>query len=179
MSTISEWLWTQEPMKSVERSFTEYMGQLSESVMDDKDIETDSGYAYCGCEDCETREIFAHLMPKFLDLYRNGFIRMETPTLHDRIFRAILGRSKVRGTLIHGKAGDSTPKSITELFDVEKGGSDYLFMGPMHTCICGCNVLHILASFDEDGEIGQYFTEAKCASCGSLLRAPTPIDGDE
>lgn len=185
MSTLIDWLWNEEPMKEVERGFTDYMEALASYIYDEDDgdyenFETESGFAYCGCEDCSNREIFAYLMPRFLDLYRNGHITMRNQTFPTRFIEKFMGSRfrKNRKAAVLGKTGDSTPKSITELFKVEPGGSDYMFMGPLSRCICGCNVFHILASFDDDGEIAQYFTEAKCASCGSLLRAPTPVDNE-
>lgn len=183
MSELKDWLWNEEPMKNVERSFTQYMDMLTESIFDvdedaTEDVETESGYAYCGCQDCEHREIFAHLMPRFLDLYMDGHIKMENPSISDRVVAKFMGSKfrKNRAAAKAGVTGDGTPKSISDLFMVEPGGSDYLFLGPTAKCICGCNVFHLLASFDDHGEISQYFTEAKCASCGSLVRAPTPID---
>ncbi len=183
MSTLIDWMWNPQPMQEVERGFNDYMEMLAISIYDEdeavnENFETESGYAYCGCEDCSNREIFAYLMPRFLDLYRNGHIQMQNQTISERVVAKFMGSRfrKNRKALMRTKTGDGAPKSITELFNVEPGGSDYLFMGPLSRCICGCNTFHILASFDEAGEIAQYFTEAKCASCGSLLRAPTPID---
>jgi len=176
VTELTDWMWEEESMLQVERGFSDYMMQLTEAIFDDTDVETDSGFAFCGCEDCINREIFAYLMPKFLNLYRDGRIELEKPPMSTRIMKKLrLGRRKGNRKVIHGADASPTPKSITELFNVEPGGSDYLFMGPMHACICGCNVFHILASFGE-GEIVQYFTEAKCASCGSIVRAPTQID---
>ena len=183
MSTLNDWLWNEEPMKQVERGFTDYMYTLAESLFEEDQgstefVETESGYAYCGCEDCEKREIFAYLMPRFLDLYLNGHIKMQNQKIGERVVSKFMGSRfrKNRAAATRGVSGDSTPKSISDLFMVEPGGSDYLFLGPTAKCICGCNVFHLLASLDDSGEIAQYFTEAKCASCGSLVRAPTPID---
>lgn len=41
---------------------------------------------------------------------------------------------------------------------------------------CGCNVLVIHATFDEEYEVAGYFTDAWCAACNTRLTAPTPLD---
>ena len=46
---------------------------------------------------------------------------------------------------------------------------------PTHACPCGEKVFQILACFD-DYEISLYTLDAKCANCGALVTAPTPLD---
>jgi len=46
---------------------------------------------------------------------------------------------------------------------------------PTHVCPCGCNIFNLKVMF-HDYEIAQYFIDMECASCGSLLTAPTPVD---
>ncbi len=46
---------------------------------------------------------------------------------------------------------------------------------PTHECICGCNIFHIKAIFD-NFEIATYFLDMECAQCGSVATAPTPLD---
>lgn len=44
-------------------------------------------------------------------------------------------------------------------------------------CVCGCDIFVMLGGFI-DGEISFYFTDGECASCGSMVTLPTPVDGD-
>ncbi len=46
---------------------------------------------------------------------------------------------------------------------------------PVEVCVCGCEVFVMLGGF-ADGEIAFYFTDAECASCGSMVTLPTPED---
>ena len=46
---------------------------------------------------------------------------------------------------------------------------------PTHVCACGRNIFNVKVIF-EDYEIGTYFLDMECASCGSLATAPTPVD---
>jgi hypothetical protein len=64
-------------------------------------------------------------------------------------------------------------RPIWDLFEVEAGGADLLFMGPTTSCICSCDVFHALIWFDEERSIAGYFTEMCCAACGSLVRGAT------
>ncbi len=45
-------------------------------------------------------------------------------------------------------------------------------------CICGSNQFWVLTSFDDDGTVGGYFTDAICGFCGSWVKVPTEIDND-
>lgn len=49
---------------------------------------------------------------------------------------------------------------------------------PTPMCPCGSDLLRITATFDSiTYEITGYLVDdAKCASCGALLTAPTPLD---
>lgn len=80
------------------------------------------------------------------------------------------GTASANTTLAHS----SSP--ISDLLVVEPGGSDLLFLGPTTECVCGNNVFHALIWFNEDREIGGYFTEMACAFCGSLIRGATAAD---
>lgn len=45
---------------------------------------------------------------------------------------------------------------------------------------CGSNTFKIVAMFDpEDYEISMYALDAECATCGSMVTAPTPLDHPE
>jgi hypothetical protein len=48
---------------------------------------------------------------------------------------------------------------------------------PLHICVCGSMLWNVQAMF-EDGEISLYMLDMKCALCGTLATAPTPIDND-
>jgi hypothetical protein len=49
---------------------------------------------------------------------------------------------------------------------------------PTEICACGCEVFIILGGF-LDGEISFYFTDAECASCGSMVTLPAPTRGED
>lgn len=44
-----------------------------------------------------------------------------------------------------------------------------------HVCACGSELFTVIVSFD-DYEIATYSTDMKCLECGTLCKAPTPID---
>lgn len=71
--------------------------------------------------------------------------------------------------------GSAATRSIRELFTPENHGADLTWAGPLHECLCGCDLFHIMARF-ESGQVAQYFTDAVCTACGSWLVAPTEID---
>ena len=48
---------------------------------------------------------------------------------------------------------------------------------PTEICVCGCEIFVTLGGF-VDGEIAFYFTDAECASCGSMVTLPAPT-GEE
>lgn len=43
-------------------------------------------------------------------------------------------------------------------------------------CICGGTLFKTVVQFDEDYEIGLYFTDGECIECGSRVKLPTPLD---
>ena len=48
---------------------------------------------------------------------------------------------------------------------------------PARSCPeCGCDLLVIAVTFDEDNEIGGYFTGGHCAACHCKVTVPTAID---
>jgi hypothetical protein len=49
---------------------------------------------------------------------------------------------------------------------------------PTRVCPCSSDTWNVKVKFDEDGDIGMYFLDMECASCGTLATAPTPIDGE-
>ena len=66
-----------EAMEMLENSFRVYTDGLLMHVMDEpgfEDFQTASGELFCGCEVCDVREVFAFLVPRILDLYRQELI---------------------------------------------------------------------------------------------------------
>ena len=58
--------------------------------------------------------------------------------------------------------------------------ADYRQLGPITICPCGSELWNVKCKFDEDGEIGMYFLDMRCALCDSLATAPVPIwDGED
>jgi hypothetical protein len=61
---------------------------------------------------------------------------------------------------------------------VRGDGTDYRGM-PSLVCPCGCNTFIACVSFSEERIVGAYLCDGVCASCGSLVSLPTPIDYEE
>ena len=73
-------------------------------------------------------------------------------------------------------SGDTT-SPIALLLGMEPGGTDLTWMGPTTRCVCGSELFHIVAWFDEyEREVGGRFLEMACVSCGSYCKSPTPVD---
>lgn len=67
-------------------------------------------------------------------------------------------------------------RPITDLFEIEEGGQDLRWVGPVHVCpLCECDLFQVLARF-EDGLPVFYFLDGICASCGSTIKVPCPED---
>lgn len=64
---------------------------------------------------------------------------------------------------------------ISELYPDYNESTDIRFLGPAHECVCGSNLWNVKVMF-EDFEISAYFTDMECAFCGTLAKAPTPVD---
>lgn len=72
----------------------------------------------------------------------------------------------------------SQPKHIRELFHNKDYSKAMDLRGePTEVCVCGCDVFIMLGGF-MDAEIAFYFTDAECASCGSMVTLPTPSGED-
>ena len=67
---------------------------------------------------------------------------------------------------------ESAQPMVKLLADPAKDGPDLRFAGPLHKCICGCDLWHGLVKFKE-GEIAFYFLDVLCAACGAHAIAPT------
>ena len=63
---------------------------------------------------------------------------------------------------------------VNLLTDPVKDGPDLRFAGPLHKCVCGCDLWHGLVKFKE-GEIAFYFLDVLCAACGAHAIAPTQV----
>lgn len=51
---------------------------------------------------------------------------------------------------------------------------------PTLSCPCGCDWVLMCATFDPDTrEPGMYLLDGRCASCGSWVTLPTPLDGEQ
>ena len=51
---------------------------------------------------------------------------------------------------------------------------------PTNECpTCANRLFTVQVSFDDDYNVGQYFLDAECAMCGTLVTAPTPLDHAE
>lgn len=67
------------------------------------------------------------------------------------------------------------PKDILKLRPQNLDKAMDLRGTPTHVCPCGCEIWNLKVIF-ENFEIGTYFLDMECASCGSLATAPTPVD---
>lgn len=56
--------------------------------------------------------------------------------------------------------------------------ADYRGLGPIRVCPCGSDLWNVKCKFDDDGELGIYFLDMRCALCDSLAVAPMPKLGD-
>lgn len=57
-------------------------------------------------------------------------------------------------------------------------GEDFRFAGPTRRCLCGGDMFHMLASFDEDGQLSYYLLDGLCWACGANVTLPTPVQPD-
>lgn len=68
-------------------------------------------------------------------------------------------------------------KPWSDLLGKIPDGPDYKFAGPTHECLCGNDLLVVLATF-HDGGISGYVTDGRCVSCGAHLMLPTEVDDE-
>jgi hypothetical protein len=62
------------------------------------------------------------------------------------------------------------------ILDVEPEGPRFDLTGIVtHECMCGSNLWHIVATF-EDYDIAMYFEDMQCVACGTRAQAPCPLD---
>lgn len=70
-------------------------------------------------------------------------------------------------------------EDITNSHPTPNSGADYRNFGPVRICPCGSEWFNVKCKFDEDYEIGIYFTDATCVACGSIVTVVTTIDKDK
>jgi len=63
--------------EKLQRGLEEYMMSLYASVDEDADVETESGAPYCGCSDCENRELLSYMAPRIIKGYQDSKITLE------------------------------------------------------------------------------------------------------
>jgi hypothetical protein len=82
MSEWDDYIWNEEPMAMLENEFTVFWNRICDSMWEDdsEDIDdvTVTGAPFCGCSVCSARETFAFLMPRFIDLWESGDIKLAT-----------------------------------------------------------------------------------------------------
>lgn len=71
--------WDQEAMEFLELKYEQYISDLFVSMDDPDPMQSETGLLFCGCETCFTRETFAYLMPRFIDLFEQGLISKQHP----------------------------------------------------------------------------------------------------
>lgn len=85
-------------------------------------------------------------------------------------------KRSTRWTVGHPSVVVRTVRPWSELFEtLESDAPDYRWAGPTHECLCGGDLFAVAARFYE-GKVAFYFTDARCLTCGSHLRAPTEAD---
>lgn len=67
------------------------------------------------------------------------------------------------------------PVPIHELLLDLPAGDNMLPLGPTSECLCGSDLFVVVAWF-RDKDMAGWFTDARCLACGTVLRAPTPVD---
>lgn len=82
---IQKFDWDQHPIEMLELEYENYLNLLFETLIVNENLEdgedplpeppTESGTDFCGCDICCTRETMAFLMPRFITLYEQGYIR--------------------------------------------------------------------------------------------------------
>jgi len=74
-----------DQMSAIERSLISYLDTLREELFDQGEaIDTTSGITFCGCADCEAREVLAHVVPPLTDLVARQLHNTPPPEGHQR-----------------------------------------------------------------------------------------------
>ena len=66
---------------------------------------------------------------------------------------------------------------VEAVHKMPQDGPDYTWAGETEECLCGCNLMVCVVTF-EDKDIATYFLDMKCLACGALLKAPCLEDED-
>lgn len=75
---------------------------------------------------------------------------------------------------------DDEAADIIELYPRDYSNAMDIRGTPVTVCPCGCDVWILKVRFDkETGQIGMYFTDMECASCGTLANPPIPDTMEE
>lgn len=82
-TTTHDWEWDEDWGSELERAVANLDEQMWMSLNGDEDgedfeWETPSGYPFCGCDTCRTRELLCVVVPVVLDGYTAGRIRRYT-----------------------------------------------------------------------------------------------------
>lgn len=80
MIQLTDLDWDEEPMRFLQRGLEQYLDEIFYLAIDeevDSFVDTASGEPFCGCETCYIRETLAYTLPRILDLYINGHIRLQ------------------------------------------------------------------------------------------------------
>ncbi|HSO03146.1 MAG TPA: hypothetical protein VLQ92_01590 [Candidatus Limnocylindrales bacterium] len=72
-------------MSAIERNLIGYLDHLREDLFDQgQGVDTVTGIAFCGCGDCEAREVLAHVVPPLTDLVARQLHTTPPPEGHQR-----------------------------------------------------------------------------------------------
>lgn len=81
---LPSWYHTDEEWaKLLQYDFEHYLGACHDQVEAEwfeeevPEFETVSGEPFCGCQDCETREILMFLVPRIIQGYKDGKLKLE------------------------------------------------------------------------------------------------------
>lgn len=75
---------------------------------------------------------------------------------------------------------DNEPADIIKLYPRDYSQAMDIRGTPVTVCPCGCDVWLVKVRFDkETGQIGMYFMDMECASCGTIANPPIPDDLEE
>jgi hypothetical protein len=64
--------------KELQQDYSEYINACFESIDEDDHFATISDEYFCGCETCVVREQLCFLVPKIIDAYKKGFVKLTT-----------------------------------------------------------------------------------------------------
>jgi len=90
-----------------------------------------------------------------------------------RLMRIVSG--KAAPASMSSDSTSSAPLSIRALMQGDPF-DDYEQFGPLRECLCGSELFIAIVGFDEDGAIGTYFTDGRCAVCHADVRLITEVD---